>query len=219
MSGTAARRKYRIKIKFDGNSFDFGKQEFNHPGTVPGLRRDIPARMTTTMMAGVLMAIVGSTRPAGHRGGPRRVWRLARAKPMAPAACRRRARRYSVPIVLQVDGRQYAVADWSLSGLRLTGWTERASFGEIVRGELRVAGEERHFGFLARVARFDRRAGVLGLEFLDVDRGAPLAVTALVARRKSRGEAAEREGGRSRAAQPWLRWSRLWPILRTSVRR
>ena len=169
------------------------------------------------MMAGVLMAIVGSARPAGQRGAPRPGWRLGRAKE-PPAACRRRARRYSVPLVLQVDGRQYAVADWSISGLRLKGWREPASFHQIVQGELRVFGEERSFAFLARVARFERRVGVLGLEFLDVDRGAPIAVANLVVRRRALAGSPERGGGRPHAAQRGKRWSRLWPIVRSAMR-
>jgi hypothetical protein len=126
--------------------------------------------------------------------------------------CRRRDRRYPISLQVEIDGRHYAAADWSSTGMRITGWRRNLPLGRVIDGDLWIPDEARQYAFLARIARIERHAGVVGLEFLEIDRNAPLAMTSLVARRLAR--ARRRAGAPQKGARPWLRWTRLWPLAR-----
>ena len=85
---------------------------------------------------------------------------------------RRAAPRETRPVLmLEIDGREHAARDWSLSGAAVKDFTAQAEPGRIVCGRLFWRGDTRRLAFAAELLRVEAD-NVAALRWLDL----PLAI-------------------------------------------
>ncbi len=84
----------------------------------------------------------------------------------------RHAARASAPVLMvEIGGYAHKARDWSAGGACMEGLAEAVASGNMRRGHLYWAGDNRRLGFAAEVMRLDP-GGALALRWLDL----PLAI-------------------------------------------
>src|SRR4051812_2991279 len=85
--------------------------------------------------------------------------------------CQRRHYRVAVPIVIAIDGYDYDVENWSISGFKIVGISGKFKEGDVRHIRLRIPFHGFDIGFMtkARIVRYDKKIQDLGGEFIDLD--------------------------------------------------
>ena len=84
-------------------------------------------------------------------GGLSNLW--AGLRKLAGREQRKHPRIYGRPLKLQVDGRRYETADWSLSGMRIAAYPAGVALKTAIAGTILPSGHVRRGDFVAEVVR------------------------------------------------------------------
>jgi hypothetical protein len=90
---------------------------------------------------------------------------LARLKHLLGLDKRQHPRIYGRPLKLQIDGRRYEAADWSYSGMRITGYKAPLRPRDSIAGTILATGHVKRGDFVAEVVRV-MPDGSVGVRFI-----------------------------------------------------